>query len=119
MTDGGMGVAFFSPFDTTRYFLPWRPILVSPISVMRFLSERGLAVFAKRAAMDLDSCRTARSLVLGARSTFSMALKGNHECAKRCCFVCGFWIGRAALRALNCKDRNASILRRRGPYAAG
>jgi inner membrane protein len=44
MTNGGLGVAFFSPFDNTRYFLPWRPILVSPISVTRFFSERGLAV---------------------------------------------------------------------------
>jgi inner membrane protein len=44
MTEGGLGVAFFSPFDTTRYFLPWRPILVSPIGVARFFSPRGLAV---------------------------------------------------------------------------
>jgi inner membrane protein len=44
MTNGGLGVAFFSPFDTTRYFLPWRPILVSPIGVVRFFSPRGLAV---------------------------------------------------------------------------
>jgi inner membrane protein len=44
MTDGGLGVAFFSPFNTTRYFLPWRPILVSPIGVARFFSYRGLAV---------------------------------------------------------------------------
>lgn len=33
LTDGGLGVAFFSPFDNKRYFLPWRPIRVSPISV--------------------------------------------------------------------------------------
>jgi inner membrane protein len=44
MTDGGLGVAFFSPFDTMRYFLPWRPIRVSPIGVARFFSPRGLAV---------------------------------------------------------------------------
>ncbi|HEY6126823.1 MAG TPA: metal-dependent hydrolase [Candidatus Acidoferrum sp.] len=44
MTNGGLGVAFFSPIDNTRYFLPWRPILVSPISITRFFSERGLAV---------------------------------------------------------------------------
>jgi inner membrane protein len=44
MTNGGLGVAFFSPFDTTRYFLAWRPILVSPIGVTRFFSPRGLAV---------------------------------------------------------------------------
>jgi inner membrane protein len=44
MTNGGLGVAFFSPFDRTRYFLPWRPILVSPIGLDRFLSARGLSV---------------------------------------------------------------------------
>jgi len=44
MTDGGLGVAFFSPFDNTRHFFPWRPILVSPISLTRFFSHRGLAV---------------------------------------------------------------------------
>jgi inner membrane protein len=44
MTNGGLGVAFFSPVDNTRYFLTWRPIVVSPISVTRFFSERGLAV---------------------------------------------------------------------------
>jgi inner membrane protein len=44
MTDGGLGVAFFSPFDNHRYFLPWRPIRVAPIGVGRFFTERGLAV---------------------------------------------------------------------------
>jgi inner membrane protein len=44
MTDGGLGVAFFAPFSDTRYFLPWRPIEVSPISVRAFLSQRGMAV---------------------------------------------------------------------------
>jgi inner membrane protein len=44
MTNGGLGVAFFSPFDKTRYFFPWHPILVSPISLTRFFSERGVAV---------------------------------------------------------------------------
>jgi inner membrane protein len=44
MTNGGLGVAFFSPFNNTRYFLPWRPIRVSPIAVGRFLSPRGYAV---------------------------------------------------------------------------
>src|SRR5215813_11527924 len=44
LTNGGLGVAFFSPFDNTRYFLPWRPILVSPISLHRFFSARGYAV---------------------------------------------------------------------------
>jgi inner membrane protein len=44
MTDGGLGVAFFSPFSNTRYFFPWRPIHVSPIGLARLFSARGLAV---------------------------------------------------------------------------
>ena len=44
LTDGGLGVAFFSPFDHTRYFLPWRPIAVSPLGVGNFFSVRGLEV---------------------------------------------------------------------------
>jgi inner membrane protein len=43
MTDGGLGIAFFSPFDTTRYFFPFRPIEVSPIGA-GFFSERGISV---------------------------------------------------------------------------
>ena len=44
MTDGGLGVAFFSPFDTTRYFFPWRPIFVSPLRASRFFTQRGLRI---------------------------------------------------------------------------
>lgn len=44
LTDGGLGIAFFSPFDETRHFLPWRPIAVSPLGVARFFGERGLSV---------------------------------------------------------------------------
>lgn len=44
MTNGGLGVAFLSPFDNQRYFLPWRPIRVSPIGFSRFFGARGLAV---------------------------------------------------------------------------
>jgi inner membrane protein len=44
MTSGGLGVAFFAPFDNTRYFFAWRPIRVSPISVSAFFSTRGIQV---------------------------------------------------------------------------
>jgi inner membrane protein len=44
MTNGGLGVVPFSPFNNNRYFLPWRPIRVSPIFVHRFFSGRGYAV---------------------------------------------------------------------------
>ncbi len=43
-TNGGLGVAFFAPFDLQRYFFPWRPIEVSPFSIHRLLSARGAAV---------------------------------------------------------------------------
>ena len=42
-TDGGRGIAFFAPFSANRYYLPWRPIAVSPIGA-GFFSPRGLRV---------------------------------------------------------------------------
>ena len=42
-TNGGLGVAFLSPFDPTRHFYPFTPIAVSPIGA-RFFSARGFAV---------------------------------------------------------------------------
>jgi inner membrane protein len=44
MTTGGLGIAFFAPFDPTRYFLPWRPVKVSPISLSAFFSPWGMQV---------------------------------------------------------------------------
>ena len=44
MTNGGLGVAFFAPFSDARYFLPWRPIVVSPMSISEFFGPWGLAV---------------------------------------------------------------------------
>ena len=44
LTNGGLGVAFFSPFDPHRYFFPWRPIQVSPIGAHAFLGARGMSV---------------------------------------------------------------------------
>lgn len=41
MTTGGYGIGFFIPFDNTRYFLPWRPLRVSPIGVYGFFSRWG------------------------------------------------------------------------------
>ena len=31
MVDGTLGVASFAPFSPLRYFLPWRPIVSSPV----------------------------------------------------------------------------------------
>jgi inner membrane protein len=44
ITNGGLGVAFFSPFNNNRYFLPWRPVRVSPIAVTRFFTPRGFTI---------------------------------------------------------------------------
>lgn len=44
MTDGGLGIAFFAPFSNARYFFPWRPIPVAPLSLERLMSPRGLRV---------------------------------------------------------------------------
>ncbi len=49
LTNGGLGVAFFAPFDYTRHFLPWQPLEVSPIGARAFVSSRGLAVLASEA----------------------------------------------------------------------
>jgi inner membrane protein len=43
-TNGGLGIALLAPFDNTRYFFPWTPIVVSPIGVQPFFSQWGLAV---------------------------------------------------------------------------
>ncbi|MBB6340161.1 inner membrane protein [Pseudomonas fluvialis] len=45
MTNGGLGVAWLWPWDAQRYFLPWRPIEVSPF-LHGFFTPRGLAVLA-------------------------------------------------------------------------
>lgn len=44
LTSGGLGVAFFSPFNNERFFFPYRPIMVSPIGISNFFSEWGLRV---------------------------------------------------------------------------
>lgn len=44
LTNGGHGVAFFAPFSNERYFFPWRPIEVCPLSISGFFTERGWVV---------------------------------------------------------------------------
>lgn len=35
-TNGGLGIAYFSPFDNRRYFFPWQLIEVAPIGLAFF-----------------------------------------------------------------------------------
>jgi inner membrane protein len=44
MTNGGLGIAFFSPFSNRRHFLPWRVIEVSPLRPSALFSRRGARV---------------------------------------------------------------------------
>jgi inner membrane protein len=44
-TNGGLGIAFFAPLSSERYFFPVTPIEVAPIG-RGFFSERGLQVLA-------------------------------------------------------------------------
>lgn len=44
LTGRAYGVAFFSPFDTTRYSFPWAPIKISPIGLKSFFSPWGKEV---------------------------------------------------------------------------
>ena len=40
-TDGGLGIAFWAPFQNDRYFSPWRPVLVSPLTISGFFTTHG------------------------------------------------------------------------------
>lgn len=43
-TNGGLGTALWWPFSDVRVFAPWQVIEVSPLSLRRVFSARGLAV---------------------------------------------------------------------------
>lgn len=44
LTNGGLGIAFFSPFSPRRNFLPWRVIEVSPLRPTALFSRHGVRV---------------------------------------------------------------------------
>lgn len=50
MTDGGLGVALLWPFSLTRYFAPWRPIVVAPIG-LDFFTSYGATVAASEVVL--------------------------------------------------------------------
>jgi len=75
MTDGGLGVAFWAPFDNTRYFLPWRPIRVSPIGLTGFFGLRGLEILGSEIVAIWIPC-----LALGA---LGWAVRASNRRSKR------------------------------------
>lgn len=44
LTNGGLGTALLWPFSNERFFLPFRPIEVSPLTLTRLFSSRGIQV---------------------------------------------------------------------------
>ena len=58
MTNGGLGVALFSPFSPRRVFLPWRVIEVSPLRPSALFSRRGLDVLRSELRWIWAPCAT-------------------------------------------------------------
>ena len=44
MTNGGLGIAFFAPFDNARFFFSVRPIEVSTLNIRHFFEGQGVGV---------------------------------------------------------------------------
>jgi inner membrane protein len=66
-----MGVGFFIPFDTTRYFLPWRPVRVSPLAPGAFFGPRGLAILRNELVWVWAPCLAFMGLCTAARKRWS------------------------------------------------
>jgi inner membrane protein len=74
LTDGGGGVAFFAPFTADRFFLPWHPLPVSPLSIRRFFSLRGLLILRSEVLwVWLPAAATAGAVLLVRRRRRSAA----------------------------------------------
>jgi inner membrane protein len=60
MTDDGLGVAFFAPFEPTRYFFPFRPLPTFPMSAANltnlFLSAKAYELLAKESVWIVVPC---------------------------------------------------------------
>jgi inner membrane protein len=39
--NAGLGIALLSPFDTTRYFSPWRPLVLAPMEIRALFTPLG------------------------------------------------------------------------------
>jgi inner membrane protein len=68
-TNGGQGVAFLAPFSAERWFAPWRPIQVSPLSIAAFFDGRAYAILASELRWVFAPCAAIglAGAMLGAR----------------------------------------------------
>ncbi len=76
LTDGGLGVAFFAPFDNSRYFLPWRPIPVAPLHPRLIFSEWGAHVIASELLWIWVPTLVATAVIFAARGGRTASLRG-------------------------------------------
>jgi inner membrane protein len=67
LTNGGPGIAFFAPFDETRYFFPFRPVMVSPLGIRPFFSAWGLRVIESELVWIWVPCLVFVALALAIR----------------------------------------------------
>jgi inner membrane protein len=63
LTDGGSGVMLLYPLTPERFFFPWRPIRVSPLSIARFFDRAGEILLS-----ELPFCAAAVALALAVRA---------------------------------------------------
>jgi inner membrane protein len=70
MTSGGHGVAIAWPLNDERYFLPWRPIRVSPIG-SAFFTARGMETLVSEAQTIALWCLIIGSVMFGIRRVAS------------------------------------------------
>ncbi|WP_310600464.1 metal-dependent hydrolase [Desulfobulbus sp.] len=73
-TTGGKGVALLWPFSGHRFFAPYQVIEVSPLSITRFMSDRGIAVLLSELYCVWMPSAALGTLLLGGRRLI-------------CCFV--------------------------------
>lgn len=66
-TNGGLGIAFFSPFSNHRYFFPWHPIAVVSLSATRFFTLQFKSVMLSEAKWVWLPCISVGSIGLMAR----------------------------------------------------
>lgn len=78
LTTGGLGVAFFSPWHLERYFLPFRPIKVSPLSIRGFFGTKSLQVLASEAIWVELPCL----LLLGLQAFWPFSDRGSRVAAE-------------------------------------
>jgi inner membrane protein len=73
LTDGGLGVALLWPLSNERFFSPFRPIGVSPISASRLFSSRAARVFGSEALWVWAPCAVAFGAARTVRRAFAWA----------------------------------------------